>query len=669
MSRCLIKESPLKKVHVLPLTLSLVFLKHKHLTFYTNSTLLISTMDPSLTHDAHSNIVSNFGKQCFIQLLLITVVIHLIFAFVQSSKEPLILSKSNLIQLKKWVTDSATQIEISKLFETMTGYVIDFYEPQELFETEDPIGEVFEHSFGTEGHFQVTPPEYQALIHDSYVQNLETRSQHGSHSQQELPVYSELPDSSIQQATSDTSRLEPSSRANTEQANSTARQRASSGNWVRRNLRQPFRRAMNKFLNPVNSNANQPTTDGESSDTSQAVSNQSNSNKRKGKSRTASSQKKQYTNFPEKVRYLRSLPAMQKRNGTSLLKISRDRLIETSFDAIMSQSPKKLKKRLCIKFCGEDGVDQGGILKEFFYHLSRSLLDPGYGMFEHGSDSKDSLQINPYYTSSLDHYKFAGRLVGLAVFHGHLIDGYFGLWFYRHILGKTVEIADLELMDPEYYRSLKWMRDNDIEGIIDNTFSIEEDVQGKLNTIDLKVEGHNIAVTNKNKKEYLQLVGEWKLYKRSEVQFQQFLEGFHEFVPATITKLLNEKELGLLVAGHPRIDLDYWRRHTKYGEGYTNDCHVINWFWACLETWDPEQHSRLLRFVTGSGRIPANGFSPMGYHSEQLRFTILRQPNPKSLPTASTCTSSLYLPRYHSYHDLNKKLMFAIEETIGFDLI
>ena len=121
-------------------------------------------------------------------------------------------------------------------------------------------------------------------------------------------------------------------------------------------------------------------------------------------------------------------------------------------------------------------------------------------MFEHGSDSKDSLQINPYYTSSLDHYKFAGRLVGLAVFHGHLIDGYFGLWFYRHILGKTVEIADLELMDPEYYRSLKWMRDNDIEGIIDNTFSIEEDVQGKLNTIDLKVDGHNISVTNKNKK-------------------------------------------------------------------------------------------------------------------------------------------------------------------------
>ena len=39
------------------------------------------------------------------------------------------------------------------------------------------------------------------------------------------------------------------------------------------------------------------------------------------------------------------------------------------------------KKPLKVKFAGEQGIDQGGVKKEFFMLLLRQLFDLNYGMF------------------------------------------------------------------------------------------------------------------------------------------------------------------------------------------------------------------------------------------------------------------------------------------------
>jgi len=91
----------------------------------------------------------------------------------------------------------------------------------------------------------------------------------------------------------------------------------------------------------------------------------------------------------------------------------------------------------------------------------------------------------------------------MAVFHGLYIDGGFTLPFYKQLLGLPITLDDMASVEQEFYRSLKWMLDNDIEGVIDTTFSVEHDHFGRLTNHDLKPNGQDLPVTNDNKKEYV----------------------------------------------------------------------------------------------------------------------------------------------------------------------
>ena len=70
--------------------------------------------------------------------------------------------------------------------------------------------------------------------------------------------------------------------------------------------------------------------------------------------------------------------------------------------------------------------------------------------------------------------------LGIAMFHGHYIDGGFTMPFYKMLLNKSINLVDIESVDPNLYTSLKWMLENDITDIIDTTFSVEHDSFGCL---------------------------------------------------------------------------------------------------------------------------------------------------------------------------------------------
>ena len=48
----------------------------------------------------------------------------------------------------------------------------------------------------------------------------------------------------------------------------------------------------------------------------------------------------------------------------------------------MKMKPRDLKKRLAIKFTGEDGLDYGGLAREWLHVLSHEMLNPQYGLFQ-----------------------------------------------------------------------------------------------------------------------------------------------------------------------------------------------------------------------------------------------------------------------------------------------
>lgn len=54
--------------------------------------------------------------------------------------------------------------------------------------------------------------------------------------------------------------------------------------------------------------------------------------------------------------------------------------MQDALDEIARQKPRDVFKPLRVHFIGEDGIDAGGVKKEFFQLLVTELLCPDYGM-------------------------------------------------------------------------------------------------------------------------------------------------------------------------------------------------------------------------------------------------------------------------------------------------
>lgn len=97
-----------------------------------------------------------------------------------------------------------------------------------------------------------------------------------------------------------------------------------------------------------------------------------------------------------KIRSFRSeLQALQPQSGHCRLEVSRAEIFEESYRLIMKMRPKDMRKRLMVKFRGEEGLDYGGVAREWLHLLSREMLNPQYGLFQYSREDNYTLQINP----------------------------------------------------------------------------------------------------------------------------------------------------------------------------------------------------------------------------------------------------------------------------------
>ncbi|KAJ2515057.1 putative E3 ubiquitin-protein ligase [Coemansia sp. RSA 1939] len=130
------------------------------------------------------------------------------------------------------------------------------------------------------------------------------------------------------------------------------------------------------------------------------------------------------------------------------LLVRRHCLVEDSLHQLATRE-QDLKKRLKIEFVGEEGIDAGGLTKEWFMLLVRELLNPMYGMFTRedysssggggggGLDDDDALAtgggsddvswaaaywFNPASLEASNQYFLVGVVVGLALYNSNILD-------------------------------------------------------------------------------------------------------------------------------------------------------------------------------------------------------------------------------------------------------
>ncbi|XP_058888461.1 E3 ubiquitin-protein ligase HECW2 isoform X2 [Acipenser ruthenus] len=379
--------------------------------------------------------------------------------------------------------------------------------------------------------------------------------------------------------------------------------------------------------------------------------------------------------FEAKLRnFYRKLETKGYGQGPGKLKliIRRDHLLEDAFNQIMGYSRKDLQRnKLYVTFVGEEGLDYSGPSREFFFLVSRELFNPYYGLFEYSANDTYTVQISPMSAFVDNHhewFRFSGRILGLALIHQYLLDAFFTRPFYKGLLRILCELSDLEYLDEEFHQSLQWMKDNDINDMLDLTFTVNEEVFGQITERELKPGGANIPVSEKNKKEYIERMVKWRIERGVVQQTESMVRGFYEVVDARLVSVFDARELELVIAGTAEIDLSDWRSNTEYRGGYHDSHIVIRWFWAAVERFNNEQRLRLLQFVTGTSSIPYEGFASLRGSNGPRRFCVEKWGKITSLPRAHTCFNRLDLPPYPSFSMLYEKMLTAVEETSTFGL-
>ena len=105
-------------------------------------------------------------------------------------------------------------------------------------------------------------------------------------------------------------------------------------------------------------------------------------------------------------------------------------------------------KKTKIIFNGEDGIDSGGLTKDWYLGLSRSLSVKAHKIF--AASANGNLEIHQESgcsPTSLQKFKFAGMVLGKALYDRQFLDMPLTKVFYKLILNQDVTTNDLMEVD------------------------------------------------------------------------------------------------------------------------------------------------------------------------------------------------------------------------------
>lgn len=419
--------------------------------------------------------------------------------------------------------------------------------------------------------------------------------------------------------------------------------------------------------------------------------------------------------FVERIQLLRDIINDEKSSFANpnrpfrILPIRRNHLIADGFFHV-NKLGSSFKRKIMIQFCDdlgniEQGVDFGGVFKEFLELVSREIFNDNYGLFKR-TEHSNLYYPNPVAMSIFGRQQigylmeFVGRIIAKAIYEGIVLDIPIAMFWLQSAFSSVYgtqshiksNLEDLFLLDPDLYKNLMFVKNYDINADLENdlclTFSTSIDVFGTKRIVDLIPNGRNIPVTHKNKLEYVFKMSQFLLEKQIHFQTLCFEKGFFDIFPSKLVRLFNCREFCNIISGYDDnneshgIDVKDWRENTKYMQPYHNKHRTIKNFWNVVDSMTNEEKKKLLQFVTSTSRPPILGFKYLapqfciaksgtaGPTSMISGFKSMfsDKPTKDPLPTSATCFNTLKLPEYPNKKIMKEKLLKCIKEAKGFYL-
>eukprot|EP00808_Paulinella_micropora_P000668 g45357.t1 len=374
------------------------------------------------------------------------------------------------------------------------------------------------------------------------------------------------------------------------------------------------------------------------------------------------------------------LEALTQRGLSLEVKRGKEGIAESLHKVARASSYVLLQGALSIQYVGEQGLDAGGLFRDYFQELSKYITTTSK-LFYPGADAGLLPDKQPSEGKWQEELYSIGRLMAVAVIRQTPLEVAFSRCIFKVLMGESITAYDVRRIDVEG----EFLRAHVKPLLEEGGLAALEDALGDKLTFtgvsfgaseesELIPGGESVEVTEENKRQYLTLLTEHYLLGRARRELAILVEGFHDILPKSILKRLGRPptcmtalDLELLVTGMPEVDVKDWKAHTQGNLMQDNHKDIQQWFWEVVEALDMEQRAKLLAFVCGNARIPAEGFKSL-----RPPFTVrVGAAEVERLPTSHTCSNELDLPRYPSKEILQQRLskVIALNEDAGFGFI
>lgn len=205
--------------------------------------------------------------------------------------------------------------------------------------------------------------------------------------------------------------------------------------------------------------------------------------------------------------------------------------------------------------------------------------------------------VNPMH---LDYFKFAGRVMALALMHKVHVGLVFDRVFFQQLAGNSlISLEDIRDADPCLYKSCKQILQMDAEFIDSDalglTFVREIEELGSRTVVELCPGGKSIVVNSKNRGDYVKLLIQHQFVRSISKQVEQFKDGFGDMLCkpndsglnvvsktcllTSFFQSLELQDLDLMLHGsESSLNVEDWKAHTEYNGYKENDSQIV-WFW------------------------------------------------------------------------------------------
>lgn len=345
--------------------------------------------------------------------------------------------------------------------------------------------------------------------------------------------------------------------------------------------------------------------------------------------------------------------------GNAQITVHRETMIDEFFTLVNSNS-SVLSGRVTVNFEGEPGQDMGGVTREFFYLLADNLFNKS-GLFSRTENGTLWLVPNTLFQEdNRQKLVAAGALMIMAMSSGVFLPVDFPLALYKKLKNEPLvlrDYADLYPQEAASLASLKQLYEQGEDPYL--YFSVTEKTPSGTVEVPLIPSGETREVTLENVDEYVKLLVEYYLTERVSISFCALQEGFFTIGTTDVTSKLTFLDYSILIGGSPQIDWDAFKNCVVYSN-YQRSSQSVCLFWTVFDELSEADKCRMLQFMTGSARPPADGFRSMRI--------VFEKSESNSLPVAHTCMRTFLLPCTHDIERMRFNVRMCVANNTGFGI-